>query len=197
MKRLITICLLFHLYTITMGQSYLERSRFADRKESFMQVNQFVSERLKESINEDDPKFFTYFFSNRSGTPLVAIYLTYRTPYLLHDWELNQSYYLGYLAIGRDTVLFYTDMYDFIPNGVAEEFIKGFDVVRDERFDRYYYPNHWFESGYDDVPHYTFKIKRSGRLSKVDNKRFHKCSKWYERMYPYIAPPPPPPEFNE
>lgn len=197
MKRYLTISLLFHLCFIALGQPYLEKSKFEDRYVAVLETNSYVTSYLdsRRKYDTSKKKYFTYVFSNSSGIPMVAIYQTHGEPLLLHDWELNKIYYLRYTVIEKDTILFYTDIFDFYPNGVAEDFIKGFEVFNDSIFDKYYYPLHWYEGGLDDPPYLTFKIKRSGRLVKVDRKKFLKKSKWYKKTYSNIPPPPPPPKI--
>lgn len=194
MKRYLIICFLTHLSILTMGQPHLEKSQFDDRFEAVIEANNYVSTLIVS--RKKVSKYYTYMFSNSSGTPMVAVYLTFETPYLMHDWENNKQYYLGYTVIERDTILFYSDIFDFYPNGVAEDYIKGFNITHDSIFDKYYYPHHWYDGGLDDPPCLTFKVKKNGHLSKVDKKQFFKKSKWYIKTYRNTSPPPPPPKLT-
>ncbi|MBO4752957.1 MAG: hypothetical protein J5543_00020 [Bacteroidales bacterium] len=195
MKRYLIICLFVHLSIQVMGQPYLEKSQFDDRFAAVIETNNYVFSLIGSRKKASTSNFYTYMFSNSSGTPMVAVYLTFGEPYLMHDWENNKQYYLGYTVIERDTILFYSDIFDFYPNGVAEDYLKGFNITNDSTFDNYYHPHHWYEAGLDDPPYKTFKIKRNGRLSIVDKKQFFKKSKWYIKTYRNTSPPPPPPKL--
>lgn len=194
MKFFFTICILVFGVEGATSRTYLSKSNIEIRCQEIEKVIRAVKNVSKEVGPNIESAYFTCVFSNKSGMPLLVIYYSGTKPYLLHDWESNKMFFLGYKPVQGDTILFYSDIFDFYPNGIAEDYLKGMDVRRDSIFDKYYYPNHWYNSGFDELRSFTYKVNRNGTLRKKNNKYQYRLSKWYKKTYyrsDFIPPSPP------
>jgi len=197
-KAILILFLSIKTVLFVLGQPYLAQSKTTDCYNTIVEKNiEARSLANMKSQNLDCPTYFTYIFSNKCGFPTVDIYCRENSPHLLHDKFNNQMYYLGYCCINGDTTIFYTDISDFWPNGVAESFVKTFELIRDTIFDHYQYRTSsgnvmWYERT-DDGPVYHYKIKKNGKFKRISKKKSSKLSKWYIQTYRVTPPPCPPP----